>query len=70
MIHPADQPCGTRVSRSRQADQGDHGAPSRRLLGIEALSTAVRIIHGALRIETYGFGGASPVAEDLAYRLL
>jgi DNA-binding MurR/RpiR family transcriptional regulator len=43
---------------------------TRRMLDVQALAVAVRIIRRARRIEVYGIGSAAPVAEDLAYRLL
>ena len=45
-------------------------AETRRLISIEALERAVRVIRAAGRIEVYGIGRSAPIAEDLAYRLL
>jgi DNA-binding MurR/RpiR family transcriptional regulator len=43
---------------------------TRRLLSVETLAEAVRLIKAAQRIEVYGIGSAAPVAQDLSYRLL
>jgi RpiR family carbohydrate utilization transcriptional regulator len=43
---------------------------TQKLLGSEALTKAVEIMHAARRIEVYGIGSSAPIAEDLGYRLL
>lgn len=43
---------------------------TRKLLSIEALGRAVQIVREARRVEVFGIGSSSPVAQDLAYRLL
>ena len=45
-------------------------AETRRLLSSDALALAVAYIKEARRIEVYGIGSSSPIAQDLAYRLL
>jgi DNA-binding MurR/RpiR family transcriptional regulator len=45
-------------------------ADSRKLLSIDALTKAVRLIRKAKRIDVYGIGSSAPIATDLGYRLL
>ena len=45
-------------------------ADTRKLLSVEALTRAVKLIRGAERVEIYGIGSSGPIAVDLAYRLL
>ena len=45
-------------------------ADTRKLLTAEALTKAVTILRKASRIEVYGIGSSSPIAIDLAYRLI
>ena len=45
-------------------------AETRKLLSIDALQQAVDIIQAANRVEVYGIGSSSPVAQDLGYRFL
>ena len=42
---------------------------TRKLLSVEALTNAVRLMRAARRIDVFGIGSAAPVAMDLAYRL-
>ncbi|MGY4303896.1 RpiR family carbohydrate utilization transcriptional regulator [Bradyrhizobium sp. USDA 4369] len=43
---------------------------TRRLLSMEALAEATRLLREAQRIEIYGIGSSAPIAQDLSYRLL
>ncbi|MET0678182.1 MAG: MurR/RpiR family transcriptional regulator [Bradyrhizobium sp.] len=43
---------------------------TRRLLSMESLATAARLLREAERIEIYGIGSSAPIAQDLSYRLL
>lgn len=43
---------------------------TRKLLSVDAMREAVAIISSARRVEAYGIGSSSPVAQDFAYRLL
>lgn len=43
---------------------------TRRLLSMESLAQAAKLLRGAERIEVYGIGSSAPIAQDLSYRLL
>ncbi|WP_172183634.1 MurR/RpiR family transcriptional regulator [Bradyrhizobium aeschynomenes] len=43
---------------------------TRRLLSMDALAQAAKLLREARRIEIYGIGSSAPVAQDLSYRLL
>ncbi len=43
---------------------------TRRLLSMDALAQAARLLREARRVEIYGIGSSAPIAQDLSYRLL
>ncbi len=43
---------------------------TRKLLSVKSISTAVEILQKAERIDVYGIGSSTPIAIDLAFRLL
>lgn len=43
---------------------------TRKVLSLEAMGAAVDLISKARRVEAYGIGSSSPVAQDFAYRLM
>jgi RpiR family carbohydrate utilization transcriptional regulator len=43
---------------------------TQKLLAQKTLARAVEIVRAAKRVEVYGIGSASPIAQDLGYRLL
>lgn len=43
---------------------------TQKLLSQKTLGRAVEIVRAARRVEVYGIGSASPIAQDLGYRLL
>ncbi len=43
---------------------------TRRLLSMDALAQAAKLLRQARRVEIYGIGSSAPIAQDLSYRLL